>query len=213
MTASSTLEPRPVGRRPEADLEDRVHVAALDVYGEVGWAATNLTRIATHGGIGKSTLYKNWRTKERLLTAAFTAVLDRKMPEHRQSVRDWFIHDGLFRLETYLGPHRKAVLRLALEFTTNPDADLQSLRQNLYILPLQRTLDALREMRSRGLIPPDTSILRMADAIEGSIYNRAMWVPEDQTAKVLENAPTYVETVVDEQLGLARVPPDLVLEL
>lgn len=213
MPSMQISEPRPVGRRPEADLEQRVHVAALDVYGQMGWAATNLTRIATHGGIGKSTLYKNWGTKERLLTAAFMGVLDRKTPTHQQTVREWFIHDGLFRLETYLGPHRGAVLRLALEFTTNPDENLQSLRQSLYILPLQRTLDALREMRAQGLIPPSTSILRMADAIEGSIYNRAMWVPEDQTAKVLENAQSYVETVVDEQLGLARVPPSLVLEL
>ncbi len=213
MPASRTLEPRPVGRRPEADLEERVYVAALEIYGELGWAATNLTKIAAHGGIGKSTLYKNWGTKERLLSAAFTAVLDRKMPDHRQTVREWFVNDGLFRLETYLGPHRKAVLRLALEFTTNPEENLQALRQNLYIMPLQQALDALRNMRSQGLIPSDTSILRMADAIEGSIYNRAMWVPEEQATKVLQNALNYVQAVVDEQLGLARVPPDLMLEL
>lgn len=202
------------GRPPDAQLDERAFEAALAVYGEAGWVATNLTKIATYGGIGKSSLYDKWGTKDRLLAVAFASILERGPEAPKEpTVREWFIQDGKFRLETYLGKYRNAILRLALEMTINTSPELQELRQNLYTAPLQQALGELRRLRGEGLIPSDTSILRLADAIEGSIYNRAMWVEEDQVERILANAQNYVETVVDEQLTLARINPDLVLSL
>lgn len=211
MVITNPPEPRSVGRPPDIHLEERVFAATLKVYGDYGWSATNLSRIATEGGVGKSTLYTRWGTKGKLLQSAFTSILDREPPSSRVSVREWFIADGEFRLRSYLGPYRNAVLRLALEFSISSDPDLQKIRQELYVTPLQNAMSSLRRLRSEGFIPADTSIVRMADAIEGSIYNRAMWVPSDQVPKVLENCHEYVSIIVDQQLRLAQVSGDLLL--
>lgn len=211
MATTHSPEPRPVGRPPDTHLEERVFATSLNVYGLYGWSATNLSRIASEGNVGKSTLYSRWGTKEKLLKAAFASMLENTELSSDLTVREWFISDGVFRLKNYLGPYRNAGLRLALEFSISPDPGLQEIRHDIYIKPLENAMSALSKLRDKGLIPPETSIMRMANAIEGSIFNRALWVTSGTDCDGLDGCEEFVSTTVDEQLRIAQVPGDLQL--
>ena len=53
MTRFAVLSPAKAGRPRDPQLEERVFRAALDLYGEAGWAGFNLTKIAAEAGVGK----------------------------------------------------------------------------------------------------------------------------------------------------------------
>lgn len=96
---------RPVGRPPDAELQERRHAEILDaataVFAENGFAAADVQEIADKTGVGKGTVYRYFPSKEelflaavdhgmrRLKTAVDAAVADTRQPLERivQGVR------------------------------------------------------------------------------------------------------------------------------
>ena len=56
-----------VGRPRDEVVETKIIESALTLYGEVGWAAFNLTKVASAAGVGKSSIYTRWETRDDLL--------------------------------------------------------------------------------------------------------------------------------------------------
>jgi AcrR family transcriptional regulator len=65
---------RPVGRPPDADLQERRRAEILDaataVFSENGFAAADVQEIANKTGVGKGTVYRYFPSKEELFLAA-----------------------------------------------------------------------------------------------------------------------------------------------
>jgi len=65
---------RPVGRPPDADLQERRRAEILDaataVFSKCGFAAADVQEIADKTGVGKGTIYRYFRSKEELFLAA-----------------------------------------------------------------------------------------------------------------------------------------------
>jgi AcrR family transcriptional regulator len=65
---------RPVGRPPDADLQERRRAEILDtataVFAENGFAAADVQEIADKTGVGKGTIYRYFPSKEELFLAA-----------------------------------------------------------------------------------------------------------------------------------------------
>lgn len=73
--AMSSVEPLPVrgrGRPRTPGAEEKILAAALDEYGEHGWAGFTMDAVARRAGVGKSTVYLRWHDKDSLLTDAVT---------------------------------------------------------------------------------------------------------------------------------------------
>ena len=66
-----------VGRPRDEVVETKIIESALTLYGEVGWAAFNLTKVASAAGVGKSSIYTRWETRDDLLKDAFANTLAR----------------------------------------------------------------------------------------------------------------------------------------
>ncbi|GAA4708581.1 TetR/AcrR family transcriptional regulator [Nocardioides conyzicola] len=67
-------EPRRGRGRPRTPgAEDKILAAALDEYGEHGWAGFTMDAVARRAGVGKSTVYLRWHDKDALLTDAVTS--------------------------------------------------------------------------------------------------------------------------------------------
>jgi len=67
-------EPRRGRGRPRTPgAEEKILSAALDEYGEHGWAGFTMDAVARRAGVGKSTVYLRWHDKDELLTAAVTS--------------------------------------------------------------------------------------------------------------------------------------------
>jgi len=60
------------GRPRTPGAEDKILGAALDEYGERGWAGFTMDGVARRAGVGKSTVYLRWPDKDALLTDAVT---------------------------------------------------------------------------------------------------------------------------------------------
>ncbi len=68
---AATTTPRSRRGRPRTPgAEDRLFSAALEEYGEHGWAGFTMDAVARRAGVGKSTIYLRWRDKDELLSDA-----------------------------------------------------------------------------------------------------------------------------------------------
>jgi AcrR family transcriptional regulator len=69
--STSHGEPRRGRGRPRTPgAEERIIDAALEEYGEHGWAGFTMDGVARRAGVGKSTVYLRWQDKDSLLTEA-----------------------------------------------------------------------------------------------------------------------------------------------
>lgn len=71
MSDTHAATPRSRRGRPRTPgAEDRLFKAALEEYGEHGWAGFTMDAVARRAGVGKSTIYLRWRDKDDLLSDA-----------------------------------------------------------------------------------------------------------------------------------------------
>src|SRR3712207_5859861 len=65
------------GRPRDPDVDRRVATAAVELYGEVGWAGFNIDAVARRAGVGKTSVYLRWSNRLDLLVDALrTRVAD-----------------------------------------------------------------------------------------------------------------------------------------
>jgi AcrR family transcriptional regulator len=72
MTSGEVPPRRGRGRPRTPGAEEKILNAALDEYGERGWAGFTMDAVARRAGVGKSTVYLRWPDKDALLTDAVT---------------------------------------------------------------------------------------------------------------------------------------------
>ena len=67
---------RPVGRPPDADLQERRRAEILDaataIFSKCGFAAADVQEIADKTGVGKGTIYRYFPSKESIIQAMAT---------------------------------------------------------------------------------------------------------------------------------------------
>lgn len=199
VTQSAVLHPPKPGRPRDAQLEERVFRAALDLYGEAGWAGFNLTKLAAEAGVGKSSLYSRWIDRDDLLHCAFTALVTCPGPVG-DSPREILVNEADFRLREYLGANRSAVRRLFVEAGNEVDPVICEIYRDVFVTPLSAIHARLWDFKLNGELPRNTSVVRLLDAIEGSVLMRTFCLPEDVIECFLEKVPAYVADLVDDQL-------------
>lgn len=67
--AISTSERRGVGRPANPEIDTRIMSAAAAIFVEHGWAGFTLEAIGKRAGIGKSSIYKRFRSREDVMKA------------------------------------------------------------------------------------------------------------------------------------------------
>ncbi|WP_242600855.1 TetR/AcrR family transcriptional regulator [Schaalia cardiffensis] len=199
LTRFAILNPAKAGRPRDPQMEERVFRAALDLYGEAGWAGFNLTKIAAEAGVGKSSLYSRWNDRDELLHHAFTALVICPGPRG-DSPWEILVNEADFRLREYLGPNRSAVRRLFVEAGNAEDPVICQIYKDLFVTPLSAIHERLWDFKLNGELPRNTSVVRLLDAIEGSVLMRTFCLPDDVIACFLEKVPAYVADLVDDQL-------------
>ncbi|WP_253953307.1 TetR/AcrR family transcriptional regulator [Schaalia meyeri] len=199
VTRFAILSPAKAGRPRDPQLEERVFRTALDLYGEAGWAGFNLTKIAAEAGVGKSSLYSRWSDRDELLHRAFTALVICPGPRG-DSPREVLVNEADFRLREYLGPNRSAVRRLFVEAGNAEDPVIYQIYEDLFVTPLSAIHERLWDFKRDGCLPRNTSVVRLLDAIEGSVLMRTFCLPDDFIGCFLEKVPDYVADLVDDQL-------------
>ncbi|MFC7403958.1 TetR/AcrR family transcriptional regulator [Georgenia alba] len=195
-----TTPRRGPGRPRHAETEPRAYRAALELFGRRGWAGLTLDGVATHAGIGKSSIYLRWRGKEDLLLDAVRDLQSRlPVPDTTgMGVRDYLLTHALARAELFRSDFGQALANLYAAAASDPEdfAELCS-------------VDVARGMRTHawrveqavadGELGPQTRVEPLLEAIEGAIFVHAVCSRAGRSDHE-GGVEDFVATVVDVQL-------------
>jgi len=195
--------------RPRSKNADRAILrAALEVFAERGIEAASIEEIAGRAGVARTTLYRRWSSKERLIAQAMAET--RGEPELR-AVSNRVPLKELPRVlidalaEAFTRPEfRKIAARLLGSVPANPK--LMETYWSSYLAPRRRLIAGVLEQAQReGLIRPDADRELLMDLISGAVVHHTLMRPGRRT---VEEMRTYLMSVLRE-LGLtadARAP-------
>src|SRR5690348_1471444 len=107
------------GRPRDPEVDRRIAQAALDLFGEAGWAGFAMEAVARRAGVGKASLYLRWNSKEALLSDALT-WLARIADADTGTLRGDLVELATQMLDIYAGDTSRVSLRLELEAAAIP---------------------------------------------------------------------------------------------
>ena len=191
MSATPTAPGRP--RDPEVDR--RIARAALDVFGDAGWAGFAMEAVAKRAGVGKASLYLRWSNKEALLTDALTAGLPQISDVDTGTLHGDLTVLATQILELYLGPANHAAMRLNLEATTIPGiAEHYEAMRTAQVFAARAIV---RRGIDRGELPDTVPITLLLDTLVGGAMMHAMTTPADKRAALAGDTATHARRLVD----------------
>nr|KEP23366.1 hypothetical protein DA06_09195 [Georgenia sp. SUBG003] len=193
------------GRPRHADTEPRAYRAALELFGRRGWSGLTLDAVASHAGIGKSSIYLRWSDKSQLLLDALRDLQERvPLPQtDGLGIRDQLVAHARARAELLLGEYGPAMASLCTAAAANPE-DLRQLRE----VDLSRGVCGLttqvEEAVASGELPAGTAARPLLEAIEGAILVHILVAPTQTAAEMRADLDRYVCDLVDAQLRALR---------
>ncbi|MFZ3599312.1 TetR/AcrR family transcriptional regulator [Streptomyces sp. BH104] len=177
-------------------MNRRIAVAAVELFGEKGWASFSIEAVARRAGVGKASVYLRWSSKEELLAEALAMRIGPVADVDTGTVRGDLIQLVRQLLELYVGDHGSAALRLSLEARTIPQ-----LAERYEEMTQSQVLAARAVVRRgirRGELPEDTSVTYLLDALCGGAMNHALTLPGVVRESLQEEAiASYAERFVD----------------
>ena len=194
---TEATEARGPGRPRDPAADRAILQATIELLGEEGYEGLSIEAVAARAGVGKTTVYRRWPSKEPLVVDAIKRY---KSPEDPQPPReDETTRDALGRV---LGGFIRAVGRsesgrmmagLVAEMARNPElakavrAGILEHRRSVVFAILQRGIE-------RGEVRPDIDIEIVADMLGGTVVMRVLLTGGAVTPHLIRTA---VDTILD----------------
>jgi AcrR family transcriptional regulator len=183
------------GRPRDPEVDRRIARAALDLFGDAGWAGFAMEAVARRAGVGKASLYLRWSSKEALLTDALTASLPHVSDVDTGTLRGDLIELATQILGLYAGPFSRAALRLTLDAATIPGI------AEHYQATREAQIQAARAIVRRGIardeLPAGTSVTLLINTVLGGAMMHAMTTPAEKRAALAADTPRQACRLVD----------------
>jgi AcrR family transcriptional regulator len=100
---------RPRGRPRSAEAHRAILDAALDLFVEQGFEAMSMEGIADRAGVGKTTIYRRWPSKEDLIVAAIDELIFEVKPPDTGTLREDLV-GVLVQIQTIMTSSRAGAL-------------------------------------------------------------------------------------------------------
>jgi AcrR family transcriptional regulator len=175
------------GRPRNAALDERILQVALRHLARNGYYGMSMEQVAVDAGVGKATLYRRYRNKADLATAALVSIT---APEFEQPLPDGTREALLDHLERFeRGVSRGGIDVLGALLSRQSDPELLDLhRQRVISRGKARLAAILERARERGEIRADADFDAAIEMLIGSYFARRLaGGPEEG----------WAETVVD----------------
>jgi AcrR family transcriptional regulator len=182
------------GRPRDPDVERRIAQAALDLFGESGWAGFAMETVARRAGVGKASVYLRWNSKEALLTDAVRLRMSRVTDADTGTLRGDLTEFAVQILDLYAGPSSRAALRLALEGDAIPG--VAEHHQGITRSHVLAARAIVRRGIDRGELAPDTPVTLLLDTVAGGAMMHALSTPPDLKASLTRDVRTHAEQLV-----------------
>jgi len=192
MQGSTIEEPRRPGRPRDARVDQAVLDATLDLVAEVGFEAMSMEGVAARAGVGKTTIYRRWASKEDMVVAAVSRVHAAAPIVDTGNLRDDLL--ALAR-SAEQGSPRVALERLLPRFlgeaATNPA--LFEAYQDAIIAPrIGQFTTLIERAQARGEIRADLDAGVVVDMVTGAVVSRFLI-----TGRLAPPLPDFIEHVID----------------
>jgi AcrR family transcriptional regulator len=202
--AVMTATPAGPGRPRDPEVDRRIAQAALDVFGDTGWAGFAMETVARRAAVGKASLYLRWSSKEALLSEALVAGLPRISDVDTGTLHGDLVELATQILDLYTGPSSRAAMRLAFEADAIPGiaAQYEALRTS----QIRAARAIVRRGIQRGELPADASITLLLDTLVGGALMHALSTPPGKQAALAENTAGQARRLVDFLLHAVTAP-------
>lgn len=176
-------------------MDRRIAAAAVQLFGEVGWAGFSLESVARRAGVGKASIYLRWPTKEALLSDALAARVTDVADADTGTLRGDLVALARQLLALHVGDAQRAVLRIGVE-----SASIPGVAQRWAELRSSQVLAARAMVRRgirRGEVPADTSVTLLLDTLCGGVLMHVMTMPDELRPQLATQAEDYATRLVD----------------
>lgn len=187
--------PSAPGRPRDPEVDRRIAQAALDVFGDAGWAGFAMEAVAKRAGVGKASLYLRWSSKESLLTDALGTGLLKASDVDTGTLHGDLVEFATQMLDLYSGPASRAALRLSLEAASIPGvAEHYRAMGKAQILAARAIV---RRGIDRGELPATTSVTLLLDTLAGGAMMHALTTPPELRPALAEDTASHARRLVD----------------
>jgi AcrR family transcriptional regulator len=170
----TTTQPRTIGRPRDERADRAILRATLELMAETGAHELRMDDVARRAGVGKATIYRRYRSKDELITAAIAGLVSEiSIPDTGGTRTDLL---ALMRgaVEVYRGSLEAAVMPSLVEAMSR-DAELARLVREEFLV---RRRAALQEVVERGIergdLQRDLDIDLALDVLGGPLFYRLL---------------------------------------
>ena len=191
--AAAGAVPREDRRNPQS--HQAILQATLDLVQDIGYTRLTIEGIAAKAGVGKSTIYRWWRSKGELVIEALANILEAEpLPDSGDTRTDLIaiVHQGIALYSDETGAR---TIIAGLVGDIHHDPELATALRKRFIHP-RRTSNRMAITRAieRGDLPAGTDIELLIDSLVAPISYRALITDAPMT-------PDIATKLVDQVLG------------
>lgn len=163
---------RPGGRT--ARVRESVLRAAGDLLAEHGFAGLDPAEVAARAGVGKTTVYRRWRTPAGLVADLLTEMAETSLPHaDTGSLREDLLANARLVAHTLDDP-RQGRLFASLIAAAAADPGTAAALRHFYDTRLAEWSPCIAAAVSRGEIPPETNPRAVLSAVSAPLYYRLL---------------------------------------
>ncbi|WP_040828138.1 TetR/AcrR family transcriptional regulator [Nocardia jiangxiensis] len=163
---------RPGGRT--ARVRESVLRAAGDLLAERGFAHLDPAEVATRAGVGKTTVYRRWRTPAGLVADLLTEMAETSLPHaDTGSLRGDLLANARLVAHTLNDPRQGRVFASLVAAATCDPATAAALR-HFYDARLAEWSPCIDAAVARGELPPETDPRAVLSAVSAPLYYRLL---------------------------------------
>lgn len=192
-------DPKP-GRPRDPQTDQAILRAALKLLTDRGYAGMSVEAVASQAGVGKTTIYRRYSSKQELVAAALGALRDDLGPlpdtgDTRSDIVEMILQT---RRAIQRGPGFGMVGALLVEESRSPEL-LELLRERVLRPRREEAIAVLRRGVDRGDIRVDVDLEIAVQAMIGAVFTRHIFGACESRERVEQTVDTVWK-------GLAAAP-------
>jgi AcrR family transcriptional regulator len=166
--------PRPLGRPREERADRAILAAALELIAEQGFRDLRMDDVADRARVGKATIYRRYRSKDELVTAAAGALVSEIAIPDSGSTRADLLALMHSAVEVYSGSVEAGVMPSLVEAMNRDPGLARSVREG-FLAARRAALRAVLERGvERGDLRPDLDLELALDVLGGALFYRLL---------------------------------------
>lgn len=174
-TDVGSVRSRGPGRPRDSSVEVRVLDAALALSSQRGFDGWSMEELAERAGVAKSTIFRRWGSKGKVLVAAFERLIFTtiEVPD-AGSVRDDLVTLVRGQVEVYDTQQGRSVIRFALEALDAASGDDEVAAIVRRVAAQRRAMyeRVVARGQARGELRPDVDPALAVDLVFGAMWGR-----------------------------------------